>query len=292
MADDILNIIDDIDDDTDELYEDDDMVYEGEIVDSSEIVKNEMGTDEAQKITNAIKSSVTATYLLIAEAHERKAHKALGYDTWAEYVRDEFDISSSRSYQLLDLSKTIKEIESVTPDGTKIKLTEAQARDIKRELPRITEQVEEETRDLEPEEASDRVAEIIDDIRDQQKEDQKALDEKQQAWEAAAEENYNKGIEDASTALLEADAANNMGDNADSGFMEMEVEGSGESLNPQAAMDLYNFFSMLTSLTSLPDPEDILENIPEERYEEVNNQLEEGTSWLNRFQTLWEFKDN
>lgn len=284
---DILDIIDEMDEDfEEELLEADDYIV-GELV-----VSDEMEMAEAQQITNAIKSAVTATYLLIAEAHERKAYKALGYSTWAEYVQKEFEISSSRSYQLLDLSKTVKEIEAVAPEGTKVKLTEAQARDIKRELPRITEQIEEETRDLDPETAAEKVNEIVENIREQQKEDQKVIDAKEKALEEAEEDGYNKGLEDAATAMLEADQSTQMGDNADDGFVEMEVEGSGESLNPQAVMDLYNFFGMLTSLTGLPEPEDILENIPKDRYEEVDNQLEEGTAWLNRFQTLWEFKDN
>lgn len=282
---DLLEIIDDMENEDDGSFEE---VLEGELV----VDSGDMNIEEAQQITNAIKSSVTATYLLIAEAHERQAYKALGYSTWAEYVKEEFEISSSRSYQLLDLSKTVKEIEAVAPEGTKVKLTEAQARDIKRELPRITETIQEETRDLDPETAAEKVNEIVENIREQQKEDQKVIDAKEKALEEAEAEGYGQGLEDAATAMLEADQSTQMGDNADGGFVEMEVEGSGESLSPQTAMDLYNFFGMLTSLTGMPDPEDIIENIPKERYEEVDNQLEEGTNWLNRFQTLWEFKES
>lgn len=279
---DILDIIDELEDEEfDEDFEDEQAI----------IINAEMNLDEAQQITNAIKSSVTATYILIAEAHSRKAHKALGYETWADYVKEEFDISSSRSYQLLDLSKTVKEIEAATPDGTVIKLTEAQARDIKRELPRITEVIKEQTATLEPEEAAQRVDDIIEDIREQQKEEQKVIDAKEKRLEEAEADGYSKGLEDAATAMLEADAATTMDDSADGEFVELEVQGSGDSLSPQVAMDLYNFFSMLTTITSLPEPEEILENIPEEKYDEVENQIEEGTMWMNRFQTLWEFKD-
>lgn len=282
---DILDILDEIEDYEEDI---DDDSFDDDVI----VIEDNMSLEEAQQITNAIKSSVTATYILIAEAHARKAHKALGYDTWAEYVKEEFDISSSRSYQLLDLSKTVKEIEAATPDGTVIKLTEAQARDIKRELPRITEVIREQTEDLEPEEASTKVNDIIEDIREQQKEDQKVVEQKEKALSEAESEGYSKGLEDAATALLEADSAESINDNADGEFIEMEVEGENDSLNPKTAMDLYNFFNMLTSITSLPDPEDIVENVPEDRYEEVNNQLEESIIWLNRFQTLWEFKDD
>lgn len=280
---DILDAIEDLDDEFDYLMEDEDDVVVGEIVE----VNQEMNLEEAQQITNAIRSSVTATYIFISQAHERKAHKALGYDTWADYVHKEFEISSSRSYQLLDLSKTIKEIEAVTPEGTDVKLTEAQARDIKRELPRITEKIEEETRDLDPEDAAEAVEKIVEEVREQQKEDQKVLDDRDQSMEAVEDE-----LEDFEDEVYEPDQTSEMGETADGEFLELEVEGSGENLDPETEMDIYNFFSMLSALTSLPEPEDLVEVMPTDREEEIENQLEVATSWLNRFQTLWEFREN
>ena len=39
------------------------------------------------------------------EAHDRRAWQALGYPTWEQYVKKEFNLSRSRSYQLLDRAK-------------------------------------------------------------------------------------------------------------------------------------------------------------------------------------------
>ena len=162
-----ISIITGVNDDDGDNYFNEDDEEEGDlaaemssILDAEDTQASEMGQTEAQEITNAIKSAATVTYALLAKAHEGKAHQSLGYDSWGEYVKTEFEMSPQRSYQLLDLSKAVKMIEAAAPEGTHIKLTEAQARDLKRELPRITERIHEETTGKTPEESR----EIIDDI--------------------------------------------------------------------------------------------------------------------------------
>jgi hypothetical protein len=290
---DILDSIDDLLEESDPDYN-----VEGTLVltdDESEnelmlgeIASPDMDEVEAREVTEAIRSAATATYILLAHAHEGKAYKALGYETWADYVRDEFEISSQRSYQLLDLSKAVKMIESAAPEGTVVKLTEAQARGIKKELPKITEQVAEATKGKTPEEAEEEIDRIVGDIRDQKKADDKAIAEKQAKIDEAEAEGYHKGLEAAADALLEAEGAGQMGSNADDEFIEMEVAGDGSSLSPQESMDLYNFFSVLTGTSSLPDPDDFVKIIPKSRASEIDNQIIEAASWFNRFQTIWE----
>lgn len=139
----------------------------------------EMNLTQAQEITNTIRAAGVAVYVLISKAHEGKAYKALGYSNFEDYVKQEFDLTRSRAYQLLDLSKTIKAIEDATPEGTEIKLTEAQARDLKRELPKITERIHEETESLDANEASEVATTIIEEER------QKVKDEKEAAKDNA-----------------------------------------------------------------------------------------------------------
>lgn len=290
------DILDSIDDLLEE--EDSDYSFEGTLVSQEEDVDDDLTLDEiaspdmdeveAREVTEAIRSAATATYILLAQAHEGKAYKALGYETWADYVRDEFEISSQRSYQLLDLSKAVKMIEAAAPEGTVVKLTEAQARGIKKELPKITEQVAEATRGKTPEEAEEEIDRIVGDIRDQKKADEKAIAEKQAAIDEAEAEGYSKGLEAAADALLEADGVGQMGTSADDEFIEMEVAGDGSSLSPQDSMDLYNFFSVLTGASSLPEPDDFIKIIPKSRASEIDNQIVEAASWFNRFQSLWE----
>ena len=289
---DILDSIDDLTDELDEFdgelldEEDDSSVELAEILDE----ESEMSESEAHQITEAIRSAATATYILLANAHERKAHKALGYETWADYVRSEFEFSPQRSYQLLDLSKSIKLIEGAAPEGTVVKLTESQARDLKRELPRITEQVREETEGLDREDATDVVDRIIQETREQQKADAEVVAEKEKKLAEAELEGYQKGVEAAADALLEADMAENMTSSADDEFLEVEVAGE-SGISPANSMNLYNFVNSITGLKSLPEPDDFVSIIPDSRFDEVYDQVLEAAAWLNRLATLMEVRN-
>lgn len=299
---DILDGLSDLDDDEfSELLEEDNALL-GEVIDLSPVDLDgyEMSASEAHEITDAIRSAATATFVLLAEAHRHKAHQALGYSTWAEYVRQEFDMTSQRSYQLLALSSVANEIEGALPEGSHVKLTEKQARDIKRELPKITEQIREETQGLDPEEASQRAVEIVDHhreaIKSQRKEDLKAVEAKENALAAAEEDGYRAGLEAAADAFLEDSDGRGHSQGFSAGGEDGYEEGdrregaersSAPTLGPEAAMFIYNFFNALSSVTSLPDPEEFLSLVPQERAAEINNQLLEASSWLNRFQTLW-----
>lgn len=131
-----------------------------ELVDSGAMSKA-----AAEEITNAIKSYATATWVLVKRAHDGRAWKSLGYSTWEEYVTSEFDMSASRSYQLINQAKVISALEEAAPEGTKLMLTEAQTRDIKKELPRITEKVKNATSGDEPSVAASKINDIVEDER-------------------------------------------------------------------------------------------------------------------------------
>ncbi len=296
---DILDTIEGLDEESEldelELEENEDEVDPEEELEliTEEDLPHEMSEGKAREVTDAIRAAASATYVLLDQAHKGKAHKALGYATWAEYVQVEFDISASRSYQLLDLSKVIRIIDDVTPEGTKVKLTEAEARDIKRELPKITERIREETEGLDPSDASSMVNSIIDEAREQKKRDQEAIDAKEKNLAEAAEEGRRRGLEEAADALLEAEAAGTMGSNADGDFVEVQVSGDDiESMSPQLKMDLYNFFNVLESIGSLPEPDDFIKSIPPQKAQEITNQINVVTSWVNRFSALWEVQED
>lgn len=325
---DILDTLDDIEDEDLENDESDDNAegdgesadeidgtedvdaLEGEISDESSEAREfgEFSESKAREVTEAIKYAATATYALLYEAYSHKAHKALGYKTWASYVQDEFEMSKSRSYQLIAQAETIKSIEEIVPDGTDIKLTEAQVRDLKSELPRITEVIKQETTDMSPEEAEDFVNDLIRREREQAQADQKAIEAKRKAEQQAEQEGYQNALEDAADQMLEdgdggrsgayeeggvvmePDMPNDFGDNADSGFFEHEVEGNAGAMSSENALNVYNFFNALSSLTSLPEPEYIIDLISEDRKDEVDNQIEESAAWVNRFLTIWSEK--
>ena len=65
---------------------------------------------DARRLTDAIKGHVHNVYLLMLEAHTGKAWSALGYKTWESYVRAEFGLSRSRSYELLTQARVVQAI--------------------------------------------------------------------------------------------------------------------------------------------------------------------------------------
>jgi hypothetical protein len=68
----------------------------------------------ARELTDRIKATVGRVCLLLWEAHEGRAWVNLGHKTWAEYCRVEFDLSRSRSYELLDQGMVILRLEEAS----------------------------------------------------------------------------------------------------------------------------------------------------------------------------------
>ena len=71
----------------------------------------------ARELTHLIKSAAeNAGRLcsLLLEAHDRRAWSVLGYSSWEGYVRTEFQLSRTRSYELLDHGRVIRAIEAAT----------------------------------------------------------------------------------------------------------------------------------------------------------------------------------
>lgn len=83
---------------------------------------------DALAVTAKIKAYAGVTCILIAAAHEKRAHKALGYSSWEEYVGAEFDISKSRSYQLISQAKFVLELAEET--STIVDLSEWEVREL------------------------------------------------------------------------------------------------------------------------------------------------------------------
>lgn len=298
-------------------FEDGEDLFSGE-VDIETLESYEFTESQARELTDAIKSSATATFVLLAQAHQHRADKALGYGSWGEYVRSEFDMSSQRSYQLLDLSKAVAMIEASTPDGTRVKLTEAQARDIKRELPRITEQIRTETQDLTPAEAAARAAEILNEERSevmaQRSAEAKSAREKLRAEAAAEEESQMASLEAQAEAIL-ASAGSSVDSNND-GMTKEEIEDeriaglemrakieearekwgrsqvdADNDVDAEKSSHLYNFFNLLNIVQTLPDPAELMKMIPDARLDQVASELPEASAWFSRLHTLMELKE-
>lgn len=130
---------------------------------SVEIIDAPLEKSAARKLTEDIKSTTTALYVLLKRAHDTKAWLSLGYSSWTEYISKEFDFSRARSYQLINQANVIEEINKAS--GLNLYITEREARDIKKRLPEITKKLKEDVKnsDLDESEAEDRAKEIIKD---------------------------------------------------------------------------------------------------------------------------------
>lgn len=64
--------------------------------------KAQMTADEARTLTNRIRETHELFTILVYEAHDRGAWRALGYASWRDYVDKELAASQSRAYQLVD----------------------------------------------------------------------------------------------------------------------------------------------------------------------------------------------
>lgn len=133
-----------------------------EVVEGSvEIIDAPLEEEAARKLTEDIKSTTTALYILLKKAHDTKAWVSLGYSSWTEYISKEFDFSRARSYQLINQANVIEEINEAS--GLNLYITEREARDIKKRLPEITKKLKEDVKnaDLDESEAEDKAKEII-----------------------------------------------------------------------------------------------------------------------------------
>ena len=72
---------------------------------------------EAEGLTARIKEGLGNLPLLILEAHEGRAWRALGYRTWEAYVRNELKLSRSRSYEILDQARVLRAISQAAGSG-------------------------------------------------------------------------------------------------------------------------------------------------------------------------------
>lgn len=265
--------------------------------------ENEVTVERARELTETIKSTAQGVYLLVAMAHEMRVDRALGYTTWAEYCETEFNMSASRSYQLINLSETVKAIEAVTPEGTEIRLTEAQARDIKRELPAITEQIEEATKNMGTDEASSKVHEIIEVARSDKHGQNDESDKGAQDVKSGESGKGDKGAQN-----VKNDQDDNSGDPGNFGdfdesdnpgnFGDFDKSGQNEDwddtewkpsngLTQKEAINVHKILTTLETVLELPEPREVAAIVPPDKKSEIDEQLDGAVEWLNRFKQEW-----
>jgi hypothetical protein len=67
---------------------------------------------QALRITEQIRHGIEGVWSKMYEAYEKRAHVALGYERWEDYVREEFKMSRGESYRLVNQGKVINSLAS------------------------------------------------------------------------------------------------------------------------------------------------------------------------------------
>lgn len=265
--------------------------------------KTPLNNEQAKQLTHSIRDAAEVIWILIARAHAGKAWKALGYDSWEEYVKEEFSMSRSRSYQLLDQAKVISAIEEALPEGSKITMSEAAARELRAVLEEAIPEIRKATENLEGEDAVKVTEEILSKYREKAHAELDPVfdNEGDTVNESLYDEDKNiviglapKESSSKLPPLLQAEpnfkGDSNPSDNSPPTLQDGQPDLAKIRKIVNAAHDIY---SSLSALASLPEElEEIINSIPPERRLMVENNLGSAKENLDKFDKIWSAKKN
>lgn len=234
--------------------------------------------NEARELTESIKSTATAICILLKKAHDEKAWKAMGYKSWTEYIDTEFDFTRVRSYQLIAQGDVIKSISEAS--DADLYLTEKEAKIIKKELPKITKKITDETSDLEDEEDRKAVAQDIIDG-----EIQHALHNDKDTYDESKD--IDAMIEEDS-GVSELGEGNGGGYSNQANHEHVSFENTEEYYDDEDESDNSFYYGymmkMIDIIEEFPSPDKManeFRNLSEEEKIKVRNKMKYTSSWLN-----------
>lgn len=275
---------------------DDDEPVSGVVVLASEnavevTISQPLSKEEAEQLTEHIRSTADVLYVLIARAHAGQAWKPLGYSSFEKYVKAEFDISRSRAYQFLNQAHVIDAITAAAPEGTHIKISEAAARDLKNFVDELAPDISRSTEGLSGSEAGDVVEDLVNEYRERSKKpieeddtfDLDGVDLDDIEFDMPEFDNDGGGQSKGS----EFDGLDNLDDLDD--ILGDKTEGFDE--DPLAFRNkienVYAFYTALSALDKMPPVSEIVSSIPEARRAHINQTLPKAIAWLNEFVEEW-----
>lgn len=240
-------------------------------------------TETARQLTDHIRNASEVLWVLIARAHAGKAWEALGYETWGDYVKVEFDMSRSRSYQILDQARVIQAIEAAVPEDMQVRISESAARDLKGVLDDVLPEIRERLAGVAPDEAQGVLEEIVEEQRDR-------IREQREAAAAADDDDYDDYIGGGGgSGYGDGEYNGDRGGNVPMYDDIDDIDVAKIRRNVNAAHDLY---SSLSALASLPDElDEVVAIIPEERHTQIDSNLDKAIEALTRFADLWRDRD-
>ncbi len=249
-----------------------------------------LDAEQARQLTDTIRGTSEVMYVLISRAHAGRAWEALNYSSWGNYVKGEFNMTRSRSYQILDQARVIEAIEMALPEGTSLNISEATARDLKGSLDDILPELREQTAGLSPADARISAEDIL---------EQKRADLRDGVVGAGdGVKNDGLDVPGAGSGLDEdifgpEDYMDEPAPVVKAPLIPVSepvvetnpVDVNRIRRNVNAAHDIY---SSLVALSGLPeDLPEILEIIPAERQAQITQNLGLAQNKLNRFAELW-----
>lgn len=263
------------------------VVSNGENSDAVELYYKgkELTADDGAKLTKAISATSEALWKLLYIAHSTEVYKKQGFKTWKDYIDKNFSISRSAANALVTQGAVIEGITQAAPEGVDIHITQAQARDLKKVIEEVATVVAERTAGKSPEEAEEIIRETVDEKLEEisaQKEAEKA----KKAEEQKKLETEQQMYEDAATEIIrQAEAEHGMytveGMEEPSGEPEYEYsldeedDYALEEVTERKATTLRNLYTTLSKASTLPDAEEALEVIPQERINKTHAELSE-----------------
>lgn len=267
------------------------------IIEPNDIIEmSPLSETQARDLTDTIRDTSEVLWSLLARAHSGKAWKALGYSSWESYVRTEFDMSRSRSYQILDQARVIAAIEQAVPEGTHVNISESAARDIKDYLEEAIPAIKEKTQGLKPEVASQVVNDVVEDIRSKPNvEDDLTVEDEQlgivYGHPSAEEKAMGKEYEPAP--VLPDPPAERLPD----------VQKVEPSVTPVDDIDIrqirknigfsHDITSMIAAAAGLPeDLQEVIDATTEERAKQIDKNFDLAVERYNQFIKLWEERRN
>jgi hypothetical protein len=124
-----------------------------------------MSRPEALVLTERIRTQGQQVCYLLWEAHQRRAWAALGYASWERYIRQEFGMSRSRSYDLLDQARVLSELQSAARLRVVPRLSPYATMQIKADLGSVLAEVRRRTSGASSEDRKVIVVEVVNEAR-------------------------------------------------------------------------------------------------------------------------------
>lgn len=263
------------------------VVSNGENSDAVELYYKgkELTADDGAKLTKAISATSEALWKLLYIAHSTEVYKKQGFKTWKDYIDKNFSISRSAANALVTQGAVIEGITQAAPEGVDIHITQAQARDLKKVIEEVAAVVAERTAGKSPEEAEEIIRETVDEKLEEinaqkeaekakKAEEQKKLETEQQMYEDAATEIIRQA--EAEHGMYTVEGMEEPSSEPEYKYsLDEEDDYALEEVTERKATTLRNLYTTLSKASTLPDADEALEVIPQERINKTHAELSE-----------------